>query len=254
MTEPMTPGRAAAADEPVRADAQPTRAEPDRLRPEADPVPSGDRPVPTAATPAALRPQPNRRHVDRRALNRRLPDREAQLAATTPVASFRDYADAEGAVHQLAEAGFPIEQITIVGSDVRIVEAVTGRLTAVRAAGLGALSGAWMGVLVALLFAIFSESVRSFVAVLLWGLVLGAVFGAVLGLLGYTVLDRTRGFTSNRLVLAGRYDLHAAHETAQQLRDQLLQLEPAGMRIADHRAPASARPDATTFPDTDIAE
>jgi len=249
MTEPTTPGRSAAADEPVRADAQPTRAEPDRLRPETDPVPSGDKPLPTAATPAALRPRPNRRAVDRR-----LPDREAQLAATTPVASFRDYADAEGAVHQLAEAGFPIEQITIVGSDVRIVEAVTGRLTAARAAGLGALSGAWMGVLIALLFAIFSESVRSFVTVLLWGLVLGAIFGAVLGVLGHTVLDRTRGFTSNRLVLAGRYDLHAAHETTPQLRDQLLQLRPAGMNIADHQAPVSANRDTATFPDTDIAE
>lgn len=249
MSEPIPPGRSTAPDDPVRADAQPTRAEPDRLRPEADPVPIGDRPMPTAATPASLRPRPERRAVDRR-----LPDREAQLAATTPVASFRDYADAEGAVHQLAEASFPIEQITIVGSDVRIVESVTGRLSATRAAGLGALSGAWMGALIALLFAIFSESVSGFVTVLLWGLVLGAAFGAVLGLLGHTVIDRTRGFTSDRLVLAGRYDLHAPHDAAQQLRDRLLELRPAGMRLADSGAPTAARPDAATFPDIDTAE
>ena len=49
-------------------------------------------------------------------------------------------------------------QVSTVGEDVRLVERVLGRWTIARAAGTGALSGAWFGLLIGLLFAIFVDT------------------------------------------------------------------------------------------------
>jgi uncharacterized protein YpuA (DUF1002 family) len=65
-------------------------------------------------------------------------------AGQVTVASYATYAEAQRAVDALSDAGFPVESVSIVGHDVRLVERVTGRLTTARAAGAGALSGAWV--------------------------------------------------------------------------------------------------------------
>ena len=62
-------------------------------------------------------------------------------AAWNTVARFDDYETAQRAVDRLSDDGFPVEKLDIVGSDVRLVERVTGRLTRGRAASAGALSG-----------------------------------------------------------------------------------------------------------------
>jgi hypothetical protein len=151
-----------------------------------------------------------------------------------PVASFQSYADAEATVRELADAAFPVERTTIVGCDLRLVEQVTGRLTVARAAGLGAASGAWIGFLIGLLLALFaSTTVGGFFGVLLLSILLGATFGAVFGLVSYLVADRYRGFTSDRLILAARYDLHADLDVADPLRTQLLQRRPAAVHASE---------------------
>ena len=55
-------------------------------------------------------------------------------AAWNTVARFDDYSSAQRAVDWLSDDGFPVEQLDIVGSDLRLVERVTGRLTKARAA------------------------------------------------------------------------------------------------------------------------
>lgn len=160
---------------------------------------------------------------------------EEVLGQTVAVASFRTYKGAADAVARLGGTGFPIEAITIVGSDLRLVEEVTGRMSLPRAAALGAISGAWFGALVAALVGIFAGSFGAFLALLLWGILLGAVFGAGLGMLGYIAYDRNRGFTSDRLVIAGRYDLNAPIELADRLRTDVLSIRPADVTIIDGR-------------------
>ena len=59
-------------------------------------------------------------------------------AAWNTVARFDDYEAAQRAVDQLSDNGFPVEKLDIVGSDLRLIERVTGRLTKARAAGAGA--------------------------------------------------------------------------------------------------------------------
>src|ERR687884_697915 len=99
--------------------------------------------------------------------------------AWNTVASYDDYESAQRAVDRLSDDGFPVEHLDIVGSDLRLVERVTGRLTKGRAAAAGAASGAWTGLLVGLLLGLFVNSI-SWLGVVLTAIALGAVWGAAL--------------------------------------------------------------------------
>ncbi len=110
---------------------------------------------------------------------------DAAYTAWNTVASYDDYALAQRAVDQLSDDGFPVEHLDIVGSDVRLVERVTGRLTKGRAAAAGAASGAWFGVMIGLLLGIFTAG--SWLGLLL----VGAVGGRRVG--GPVRLPRPRG-------------------------------------------------------------
>ena len=51
---------------------------------------------------------------------------------TVQVSSYDDYASAQRTVDFLSDNGFPVEQSAIVGTDLRMVENVLGRLTTTR--------------------------------------------------------------------------------------------------------------------------
>ena len=55
--------------------------------------------------------------------------------------TFEKYEQAQRAVDYLSDHEFPVENCMIVGTDLKQVERVTGRLTRGRVAGAGALSG-----------------------------------------------------------------------------------------------------------------
>ncbi|WP_144782647.1 general stress protein [Microbacterium sp. BH-3-3-3] len=121
------------------------------------------------------------------------------------LSSFSDYTGAQAAVDRLSDAGFPVEHTAIVGTGVRIVEQVTGRLTRGRAAGLGAASGAWFGLMIGVLIGLLS--VGGFLGFVLLGLVLGAVWGAVFGFVGHSVTGGRRDFSSVQGFEAERWDV-----------------------------------------------
>lgn len=50
-------------------------------------------------------------------------------AAWNTVVTYSEYDSAQVAVDRLSDTGFPVEHLDIVGSDLRLVERVTGRLT-----------------------------------------------------------------------------------------------------------------------------
>ena len=79
----------------------------------------------------------------------------ASAASGQVVASYPTYEQAQRAVDHLSDSGFPVEQSAIVGSDLRLVEQVVGRLTKTRATLMGAASGAWFGLFVGLLVTLF---------------------------------------------------------------------------------------------------
>ncbi|WP_295828750.1 general stress protein [uncultured Microbacterium sp.] len=121
------------------------------------------------------------------------------------LSSFSDYTGAQAAVDRLSDAGFPVEHTAIVGTGVRIVEQVTGRLTRGRAAGLGAASGAWFGLMIGVLIGLLS--VGGFLGFVLLGLVLGAVWGAIFGFAGHAFTGARRDFSSVQGFEAERWDV-----------------------------------------------
>lgn len=85
----------------------------------------------------------------------------------------------EGPENQLATADFPVNELEIVGSGLRSVERVTGRMTVNRAVASGVGSGAWAGLFVGLLVGLFTGG-AVWVGLVVGGLLIGAVWGALL--------------------------------------------------------------------------
>src|SRR3954463_2444106 len=88
------------------------------------------------------------------------------------VGSYDSYERAQAAVDYLSDQKFAVENVTIIGSDLRMVERGTGRLTTGRAIAAGAAGGAWWGLFVGLLLGIFSASGLGWVATVLTGLLI----------------------------------------------------------------------------------
>lgn len=141
------------------------------------------------------------------------------FAAWNTVARFDDYETAQRAVDRLSDDGFPVESLDIVGSDLHLVERVTGRLTKARAAGAGAISGAWLGLLFGVLLGLFTSV--AWLAVVLGALAIGAVWGAVFGFAAHAATRGQRDFSSVRALSATRYDLIARDGTAERARTML---------------------------------
>ncbi|WP_308123315.1 general stress protein [Modestobacter marinus] len=144
------------------------------------------------------------------------------------VGSYENYQQAQRAVDFLSDEKFPVENVTIIGSDLRMVERVTGRLSWGRAIGAGAASGAWFGLFVGLLLGIFAPDGSSWVGSVVTGLLIGLVFGAVFGAVGYSATRGQRDFTSTSQVVAGRYDLMCHPQSAEQARAALARLSLRG--------------------------
>jgi TM2 domain-containing membrane protein YozV len=140
------------------------------------------------------------------------------------VAAYPTYAQAQAAIEHLAKNDFPIEDVTIVGTDLQMVERVTGRLTAGKLAGAGAASGAWFGLFVGLLMSLYGRTGAG-IALILVSVAIGAVFGAVMGYLGYSVAKGKRDFTSASQVVARRYDVLCQPRNAEQARNLLARME-----------------------------
>jgi len=141
------------------------------------------------------------------------------LAGTVPVATFAAFGDVQDALARLADEGFPIDGATVVGTDLRLVEQVSGRMTVWRAAGYGTVAGAWLGALIAAFAAIFTgTSFGAVLSMLFGGIMLGALFGAVFGLVAYRFAGPRDGITGNVSLVASRYELRADPESADRLR------------------------------------
>ena len=137
------------------------------------------------------------------------------------VGSFDSYEQAQAAVDYLSDQKFAVENVTIIGSDLRQVEQVTGRLTMGRAVAAGAAGGAWWGLFVGLLLGIFSADGGAWIGTVLGGLLIGLAFGAAFGGMGYAATRGRRDFTSTSKITASRYDIMCNPANAEDARAQL---------------------------------
>lgn len=138
---------------------------------------------------------------------------------TVAIATYPDYRSAQRTIDFLADNHFPVEQTAIVGTELRLVENVLGRMTTPRAALAGAGSGAWFGLLVGLLFGLFK--VAAWWEVLLAGLIIGAIWGTIFGAIAHIVSGGRRDFTSRASLQAREYAVSVDAGYADQARQLL---------------------------------
>jgi hypothetical protein len=138
------------------------------------------------------------------------------------VSTYPDYAAAQQAIDYLSDNKFPVERSAIVGTDLRLVENVLGRLTVGRAALAGAASGAWFGLFLGLLFGIFSNS--NWIAVILVTVLIGAVWGAIFGAIAHAATGGRRDFTSRSTLQASQYAVMVDADVSDEARALLTRL------------------------------
>ena len=135
------------------------------------------------------------------------PDAFSDVTRRPVLASFTRYAEAQQAVDMLSDNGFPVQNVAIVGVDLRTVESVLGRWSWGRSALSGLATGAWFGLLLGLFVSLFATAQSGTSRLVLMGLLYGAAFGIVFGLLSYAVTRGRRDFVSRQSLVAGRYDV-----------------------------------------------
>jgi hypothetical protein len=124
------------------------------------------------------------------------------------VHSSTTYQDAEHAVDWLSDHEFPVEQASIVGTGLRYVERVSGRLTTGRAALIGTGQGATAGLVWSLLFALlFTLDSGTFWGLLAYSIVIGAFLGAFIGGVSHAMSDGRRDFASAAETRADHYEV-----------------------------------------------
>ncbi len=112
------------------------------------------------------------------------------------------------------------------GTELRSIERVTGRLTRGKIAAAGALSGLWIGLLVGIAFSLFGG--RNQLGLLLTTPLLGAVFGLAWSQLGYTTATRrgSRDFASVNQIVATKYEVLVEHKHAERAHELLASMPP----------------------------
>ena len=167
----------------------------------------------------------------------------------TEVASYATYLEAQQGVDFLSENGFDVSAITIVGSDLHLVERVTGRLTIARAALSGASNGGLWGALFGMLMSAGAGGAATG-AWVFGGLLGGALLGMGLSALAYTARGGRRDFVSSSQVVASRYAVLASSDIDTAYR--LLQRTPGNQsraRAARGRAEDSGPTEYGSRPD-----
>jgi Heat induced stress protein YflT domain len=143
------------------------------------------------------------------------------------LAVYDDYAAAQKAVDFLSDNKFPVEQCMIVGTDLKRIERITGRLTTGRVAIGGLLTGIWLGIFVGLVLSLFADD-ENFWATLLATVAFGAVFGVVWALIGYAATRGQRDFSSVTAIVATKYEVLVEHKSLASARELLAKL-PGGL-------------------------
>ncbi|MGX7677975.1 general stress protein [Jatrophihabitans sp. DSM 45814] len=137
------------------------------------------------------------------------------------------YEQAQKVVDYLSDNEFAVQNMVIVGTELRSVERVTGRLTRRKAAIASAVSGAWMGLFIGLAFALFGKGNQ--VGFVITVVIFGAIFGLAWSQIGFSAITRggTRDFSSVTQVVATKYEVLVEHRLADRARELLIAMPGA---------------------------
>jgi len=131
------------------------------------------------------------------------------------LATFDAYASAQKLVNSLVSDGVPFRSLSIVGTDVNLVERVTGKIGYGRAALSSAMSGSWLGVLAGLVFVIVSPA--DVITPIVAGGIIGAGIGMVVGMVLFTLAgSNRRSYRSMQQIIAKSYRVVVEPDAHQQ--------------------------------------
>ncbi len=134
------------------------------------------------------------------------------------VAQYGTYLEAQKAVDHLADNQFPVQTVSIVGSDLKTVERVLRRLSYPSVALGGFASGAWFGLFVGLVFTLFSPSA---LGIMIPAILFGGAFGLLFSIITYSFTRGRRDFQSTSQIVATSYAVMCASEHAGKARQML---------------------------------
>ena len=159
----------------------------------------------------------------------RVPGSLFELQFPQSVGIYNTYADAQKAVDFLADEKFEVQNLAIVGTDLKSVERVLGRRNWGTVITQGLQSGISTGLLVGLVVLIFTNP-RSFLLLLIAALAIGIFLSVGFAAAAYAMSRGRRDFTSVTQTVATKYEVLCEHKVAAQAR-QMLQGMP-GARAA----------------------
>jgi uncharacterized membrane protein len=143
-------------------------------------------------------------------------------SARVTIGTYDNYADAQRTVDYLSDNKFPVQHTAIVGTDLRLVESVIGRMTTGRAALAGVASGAWFGLFFGLIIGIFTNA--NWFGVILTTILIGAAWGAIFGAIAHTATGGRRDFTSKSTLQARQYAVTVDADNADTARHMIVQM------------------------------
>ncbi|WP_191089297.1 general stress protein [Microbacterium radiodurans] len=167
----------------------------------------------------------------------------SMMSGTPPVAGekvaeFASYEGAQKAVSKLIAADIPAREIAIVGTGLRSVETVTGRLGYATAARTGAINGILLGLVFSLIFVFGTPdaAIQLFLGVMLVGVAVGMATSLVM----FALVRRRRDFASVTQVVADHYEVTVQSGSIHRARGALNTAPTAAAAPAPH--PATAEP------------
>lgn len=149
-----------------------------------------------------------------------------ELEFPQSVGIYNSYADAQKAVDYLADEKFEVQNLAIVGTELKSVERVLGRKSWGTVISQGATSGVSTGLLVGLVMLIFSNP-ASVLVLLLVALAIGIGLGIAFNAIAYLMSQGKRDFTSVTQTVATKYEVLCEHKVAMQAREMLQKMPGA---------------------------
>lgn len=133
--------------------------------------------------------------------------------------TYATYAEVQAVVDMLADKQFPVQHTLIVGTDLKLMERVTGRQSWGRVVLGGVLSGMWMGLFIGILFAMFTDQP---LITVISSVLIGIVFFTIWSVIGYAASGGKRDFTSMTSTIPMQYELLVEHRHADEARRLLV--------------------------------
>jgi hypothetical protein len=139
-----------------------------------------------------------------------------QPEAGSSLASFTDYKQAVLYVEKLIENDFPAKLVSIIGTDLKTVENIKGKLGYGRVSFSGAITGSWLGMFFGLIFGFTGEGTEQLILNnVLAGIIIGAGLGMLINIVRFSVTKNRRSFISAQAVVAKKYEVFVPNEQVQ---------------------------------------